>query len=459
MLCPVCNSANPDDARECRTCGAPLTQARGDGGDTLPLGTALNGGTYTIGKVLGQGGFGITYLSSYVPRRQVVAVKEFFPHGSVRHGKEVRPSPVMSPVDYLEAKDKFLEEARMLARFKHRNICRVYGVFAENNTAYMVMEYLKGKTLAKLVEERGAIPEREATAYIREAGKALAVVHRSGVLHRDVKPENIIVTDDGRVVLLDFGSARGFAAGKTRRMTALLTPGYAPLEQYAELAQRGPYTDVYALGATFYYLLTGEMPVQATDRATGIELKPPSRLNPNISRQAHDAIMWAMEMKVADRPQSVPEFLSALRSPRAAPSLRPRPQPQRPIPPQQPRSPRHLPPMPSPITQIQQVLPWLENCMIAMLGGFAGSIVGTYYLGTGGLIPGAMLGFLLGLALGRYFVYLSLMTIFSIIGYYSAPPIAERLQYTGPYIRLIGVGAGVILGMITSAIIARVWRR
>jgi serine/threonine protein kinase len=426
----------------------------------------LQGGNYTVGKVLGQGGFGITYLGSITQSRQPVAIKEFFPYGSVRHGREVHPSAVMTPQDYLEARQKFLEEARILSKFKHSGICRIYGAFEENNTAYMVMDYLKGKTLGKLIEERGAVPEREAVEYIREVGKALAVVHREGVLHRDIKPDNIIVTDDGRVVLLDFGSARGFAAGKTRRMTALLTPGYAPLEQYAERAQRGPYTDIYALAATLYHMLTGVMPVQATDRATGVELKSPRDINPSISRPVSDAVMWAMETKVGDRPQDIAEFLKALRTSRPRPQPRPEPQvdsrqrprmepPPWPYPQPRPRR-RRRPPEILPGVPVSSI-PFFDNCISGLFGSVAGAVVGIAAAGPFGFFPGAMLGMIMGAILGRFFVYFTITGAVAYAGYRIAGPLASRYNFSGEYSTLIGIAAGIILGMILSYILHRQW--
>jgi WD40 repeat protein len=170
--------------------------------------------------------------------------------------------------------------------------------------------------LAKLVEERGgALSEQEAVGYILKVCEALDVVHKAGYLHRDIKPENIIVCEDGRVVLVDFGAARSFMAGKTGKMTVILTPGFAPLEQYAEQAKRGAYTDIYALGATLYYLLTGQVPVSAADRFSGVELKGVREINGRVSRQVEEAVRKAMAMRVEERPQSVGEFVRLLTSP------------------------------------------------------------------------------------------------------------------------------------------------
>ncbi len=170
----------------------------------------------------------------------------------------------------------------------------------------MVMEFVKGKTLQDLVDTRGPLPEKEVVRYITQAADALTAVHEAKLLHRDIKPENLMVTEDGRVVLVDFGTARAFAAGKAKHMTAMLTPGYAPLEQYGQEARFEPFTDLYALGGTCYHLLTGQMPVQATDRAAGVELQSPHRLNREVSQTVSDAVMWAMEMK-ADQEAAVGE--------------------------------------------------------------------------------------------------------------------------------------------------------
>lgn len=313
MLCTVCHSQNADHATACRSCGSPLSGAgAGPSSTVLRAGTKLDGGKFTVGKVLGQGGFGITYLGGDTSLGRPVAIKEFFPQGCARQGATVQPTGAITVAAYLLAREKFLDEARVLARFHHKGIVQVYATFEENNSAYMVMEFVKGKTLLKLVETRGPLPEKEVVQYIAQAAAALAAVHEAQVLHRDIKPENLMVTERGRVVLVDFGTARAFASGKTKRMTAMLTPGYAPLEQYGQHARFGVFTDVYALAGTCYHLLTGQVPIQATDRAAAVELQPPRRLNRQISQMVSDAVMWAMEMRAERRPQSAQEFIKAL---------------------------------------------------------------------------------------------------------------------------------------------------
>jgi serine/threonine protein kinase len=313
MTCPFCG-AEVGNATVCPQCGANVAVPSISRSLSLPAGTKLCSGKYSVGKVLGQGGFGITYMGADTTLARPVAIKEFFPEGCQRNGTTVQPTRI-PPSDFASMKQKFLEEARLLASLNHPGIVKVYDFFEANNTAYMVMEYLQGRSLAKVVEERGgALGEQEAVGYILKVGEALAVVHKAGYLHRDLKPENIIVCEDGRVVLIDFGAARGYMAGKTGRMTVILTPGFAPLEQYAEQAQRGAYTDIYALGATLYYLLTGQVPVSAADRFSGVELKGVREVNGRVSRQVEEAVRKALAMRVEERPQSVEEFVQLLTS-------------------------------------------------------------------------------------------------------------------------------------------------
>ncbi|GAG09657.1 unnamed protein product, partial [marine sediment metagenome] len=242
------------------------------------------------------------------------AIKEYFPHGSMREGTTVRTTGTLTEDNYKSIKERFLDEGKLLARFEHRGIVGIKTLFEENNTAYMVMEYLRGQTLQKMIENRGVLSEYEVKEYALEIADALNQVHQRNFLHRDIKPENIIVTEDGRVVLIDFGSARQFAAGQTKKMTSWVTHGYAPIEQYSQKGRFTVPTDIYALGATMYHLMTGEQPEAATERVNEPEdiLTPLIRLNPEISITTNDAILWAMALRAHDRPQSVTEFIQAL---------------------------------------------------------------------------------------------------------------------------------------------------
>ena len=279
----------------------------------LSAGACLASGEYRIEHPLGQGGFGITYQGIDTRLNRAVAVKEFFPEGCWRKGLTVVSAGRWNSDTYSNAKQKFLLEGQTLGQFNHPGIVKVFYYFEENNTAYMVMEYLQGKTLAELLlQRRGKLSEAQALEYIVTVGKALEILHQSQFLHRDIKPDNIMLAEDGRVVLIDFGAARDFASNSTTRYTTMLTPGYAPLEQYGRALRYGAFTDIYALGSTLYHLLTGEAPISAIERAAGVKLKTVREIAPWVSPHVSEAIAHAMIMDVNQRLQSVREFLDLL---------------------------------------------------------------------------------------------------------------------------------------------------
>lgn len=314
MQCPICEADNAANDAICGSCGAalPRSDAAPSHGSALMVGAKLADGHFTIGKVLGKGGFGITYLGSDMKLRRSVAIKELFPSGCTRVDTIVQPGGNWPEARFELAKEKFLQEAQTLAQFQHPNICYVHSSFEENNTAYMVMEYIKGNTLLRILKDHGSLDEENSVNCTLQLCEALRTIHNANVLHRDVKPGNILLADDGRVVLIDFGTAREFAAEAINHMTMMLTPGYAPIEQYTQSGKMGPFTDIYAAGATLYHLLTGRQPVAATDRANGAVLAQPYQLNPAISRTVSDAVMWAMQISPDQRPQNVDQFLAGL---------------------------------------------------------------------------------------------------------------------------------------------------
>ena len=279
----------------------------------LNPGVLLASGEYQVSKVLGQGGFGITYQGIDTRLNRAVALKEFFPEGCWREGTTVVSAGRWDNSTYTDAKQRFLQEGQTLGQFNHPGIVRVFYYFEENNTAYMVMEYLKGKTLGELLKSRGGkLPEIDALEYVQIIGQALNIVHQAKMLHLDIKPDNIMLAEDGRAVLIDFGAARDYAGQSNNRFTTLLTPGYAPLEQYGQSLKCADYTDIYALGATLYHVVTGQAPISAIERAAGVPLKTAREVNTELSDRLSWSIEKAMAMDVNKRPQSVREFLELL---------------------------------------------------------------------------------------------------------------------------------------------------
>ncbi len=299
IICPYCGTSNLNDAPVCTVCGGILVA------NALHLRQGSILGRYELGKVLGQGGFGVTYAGRDTLLGRGVAVKELFPEGSSRRGSAVVP-PRSS--NFPLEREKFLEEARTLAQFDHPSIVRVWDAFEMNDTAYLVMEFLRGETLGKRMER--PISGAEVEDIARKILGGLEQVHAANMLHRDIKPDNIYLTQDSRAVLIDFGSARAFAeGGAASTHTRLVTPGYAPPEQYASSAKFGPYTDLYALGATLYHALSGKMPPPATDRMLGEALEP---LPGSVPAGLRQLIERCMALQVSERPQNVSEVMGLL---------------------------------------------------------------------------------------------------------------------------------------------------
>jgi serine/threonine-protein kinase len=291
----------------------------------LAPGTQLRNGDFTLVETLGQGGFGITYRALDNTLHRDAAIKEFFPRGAAR---DESTHEVLAPSssEFAAAKEEFLHEARALAQFNHPNIVDVYSVFEENGTAYMVMEWVRGSTLTQAVEARGVLSEDEALRIIKQAGAALAEVHARGLLHLDVKPDNVMLDEahsigsQARAVLLDFGMTKkietvsGYGTMRLDAWSRFGTPGFAAIEQYSQNSTTGVYTDVYGLAATLFFLLTGTEPPEAASRATGTALPDLQTLAPNISHSVASAVAAAMSLPTNLRPQSVDDFLTRLKS-------------------------------------------------------------------------------------------------------------------------------------------------
>lgn len=276
----------------------------------LPTGFTLF--EYTIESVLGAGGFGITYLARDANLQCQVALKEYLPNDlAVRTaGQTVMPRSNNDSQGYQGGLDRFLAETRVLASFRHPNIVRVNRFFEANNTAYMVMDYEHGQSLRDWFKAHGPVDEATLRAMFLPLIDGIEVVHKGGIVHRDIKPGNIYVRDgDGSLVLLDFGAARQSAGAATRSLTSIVTPGYAPFEQYHTRGAQGPWSDLYALGGVLYWLVTGQKPTEAPSRIRDDCLVPAAQAAAGkYSDDFLKAIDWLLAVNENHRPQSVAEF-------------------------------------------------------------------------------------------------------------------------------------------------------
>ncbi len=283
---------------------------------------------YTIDKVLGQGAFGITYLATDNNLHRPVAIKEYLP-GQVAHREQDGSVLALSDErveEYEAGLKRFIFEARSLAKFEHPSIVRVHNIFEANRTAYMVMQYEQGEGLDRLLKSRGTLTEYEILQILHPLLGALDVIHAQGFVHRDIKPANIFVRSDGTPVLLDFGSAREAIGGEARTITNFVSPGYAPIEQYAGKSdQQGPWSDIYGLGATIYRAMTGRTPNDAVERSQALAQNTADSYQAGAhhakrvySAQLLSAVDHALAFRVEDRPQNIAAWRDELPLPVAA---------------------------------------------------------------------------------------------------------------------------------------------
>ena len=282
----------------------------------LRKGTRLIG-RYTIEKVLGQGGFGITYLGMDELHKKKVAIKEFFPQGIVTRNIEYEDTVTVTLVgekeNYDKGKERFLKEAQTMAMFsKDKGIVKALDFFEINNTAYIVMEYLEGVTLKQYLRENERIDAEDLVELLVPLIEALDEIHSQGLIHRDISPDNIMVLPDGRIKLMDFGAARDYTEFGEKSLSIVLKPGYAPPEQYQTHGVQGPWTDIYALCATMYKCITGENPPDAIDRLVDDHLKKISAFGITVSPQIEEAIIKGMSVAAKDRYQNVGDFCEDL---------------------------------------------------------------------------------------------------------------------------------------------------
>lgn len=311
MIENVCNSCfEVSNIMPCVHCG--YNGEIPEKGEILSPGTILNG-KYMLGKVLGHGGFGITYLAYDLNFDFKIAVKEYYPYGlctRTRESKNIYTYSGEASASYKYGLNKFVDEGKTMAKFRNlESIVDVRDYFMENNSAYLVMEHLDGVDLNQYLKRQpdNKLSLEAALSIIRPILDTLKTVHAQGIIHRDISPDNIFITVDNKIKLLDFGAARYAISEKSKSLSVILKQGYAPPEQYSSRGKQGPWTDIYAVGATMFKMLTAKTPIEAAERQMGdeefeeeLELLP-SRIKGTIAN--------AMSFKPTERTQSVDELL------------------------------------------------------------------------------------------------------------------------------------------------------
>ncbi len=314
--CMNCMEENKDELAICPHCGFN-EEENPSLPHQLPYRTVLNG-KYMVGKAIGEGGFGITYIGWDLNLGIKVAIKEFYPEGFVGRTSEnshtVRSYQGDGTVFFNKGKDKFLEEARSLGKFMSLpGIVSVKDFFLQNNTVYIVMEYLDGQSIKAYAKEHdGRIEKNKLLEFMKPVIKSLTEVHKAGIIHRDISPDNIMICKDGQMKLIDFGAARETSPDGEKTMSVMLKKGYSPEEQYRTHGEQGTWTDVYALCATIYAMLTGVKPDEPLDRMENDTLKRPSEYGIKLSKRQEDVLMKGLAVKAQDRVQTMDDLYRGL---------------------------------------------------------------------------------------------------------------------------------------------------
>ncbi len=306
----------------CPRCGFDMAAAEARYPFALKAGSILNG-RYIVGRVLGQGGFGITYIALDDRRKTRVAVKEYFPTDFVSRimgSSTVMPYPGEREESFLFGKTKFREEAEALSAFRNDgHIVRVLSYFEENDTAYFAMEYVEGEPLDKYVKNRGGrLLREEADELLLPLMESMERVHGKGLIHRDIAPDNIIVQPDGKARLIDFGAARYSTGEQSKSLDVVIKHGFAPYEQYMRHGRQGPFTDVYAMAATYYFAVTGRVTPDAVERNNADSLIPPRTVGAKLPEHTEAALLKALSLKAEDRFRTMGEFREAMAGPTSA---------------------------------------------------------------------------------------------------------------------------------------------
>lgn len=318
-LCMGCMKEYDDQLTVCPHCGYAFDSAP-EQSYHIPPGSVLQQ-RYIVGKVLGFGGFGVTYIGwDYLMERKV-AIKEYLPSEFATRMPTQQQITVYSgdrEEQFKEGLLKTMDEAKRLAKFESvPGIVQIYDCFEANGTSYIVMEFLEGMSLKEYLATHGKLTVDQATMVILQIASAMEAVHKTGILHRDIAPDNIYVLnpdepDNLQVKLLDFGAARYATTKHSKSLSVIIKPGYAPEEQYRSRGDQGTWTDVYALAATLYKMLTGVTPEDAMERSVKDEVKRPSKLGVKLSKPMETALMNALNVKIQDRTQTMEEFSQEL---------------------------------------------------------------------------------------------------------------------------------------------------
>lgn len=312
--CLGCMGEIPDEAGECPKCGYKQGTLP-DEAYYLEPGVILNE-RYLVGKVLGYGGFGVTYIGWDMLLNRIIAIKEYFPSNYSTRAAGSRKLTIYSGSNYEEFQmglESFLTEAKRLAQMKNiANVVEIYDCIKENNTGYIIMEYLDGSSIKEILKRQGKYSYWEAEKIILSVLNTLAKVHKEGLIHRDIAPDNIFLTKKNEIKLIDFGAARYAASVRSRSLSVFLKQGYAPPEQYSSHGNQGPWTDIYGVGATFYVMITDVIPEESVERMIKDELIPPSQLGVDIAPEKEKVLLTSMEIKQEKRFQTAEEFIQAL---------------------------------------------------------------------------------------------------------------------------------------------------
>lgn len=321
-LCINCMKEKASPEGRCEHCGYDPAE------DTIPphhlSPFVILEGKYLVGKSIGEGGFGITYIGMDLNLEMRVAIKEYYPNGCAIRDTNGNSCTVQSysgeaQTFFETGREKFINEAKILAKcIDLPEIVTVKDFFKENHTAYIVMEFLEGQTLKACLKERGGrIPVTETLNMMKPLIRSLGQVHKMNLIHRDISPDNIMITTNYEVKILDFGGARDFGSARGRSMSIMLKPGYAPEEQYRTHGEQGPWTDVYALCATMYRCITGQIPPESMERTYQDQLRPVTDFQPDCPREVNFAICKGLNVYKDDRWQSMEELYDCLYNGRA----------------------------------------------------------------------------------------------------------------------------------------------